>query len=910
MERFLSTLLPDGSLSPRGPSDPWHPGLPWTNAIPDGLLALAFFVIAFIGVSLARGREKPGIRLLWCGALFAGCCGLLHVTQVLLLWWPVYWLAGVVKLLAALSALAAAVALLVAAPAVRTLPTRGRWERTNRALRQTLFRMRQKDETIRQSREALQEAEERYGVLRQLFDSTVIHVDRKIVFANPAAARLLGASHPEELIGRNILDFAHPDYRAAVQHRMANADGGQTMPLMEQKIVRLDGQAIDIEATATPVTYKGKPAIQSIIRDITERKAQENRFRLLSEATHDVIWDADLTTHSLWWNDNYKKQFGYPEAEADAHLSWYSRMHPDDAARVARTMERAENDGHRQWRDEYRFRRADGEYADVLDRAYLIRDSTGKAIRAIGSMVDVTALKKTRAELALAEDRFRLVAKATNDFVYDWSMADDAMWWNEQFRDQFGYRDEDLQPGSTAWTDRIHPEDRSRVWDRMYEAFRERHTQTSFEYRFRKPDGTYAYILERGYIIYNAGGVPVRMVGSMADLSPLRRAQEELEEKAATLQQFNAELEESGAALRESLAKFQAVFDSNMIGIFFWNLGGAVVEANDEFLSATGYSRQDLESGRLNWAQLTPEEHRPADEKALEEVTRTGVYTPFEKEYFRRDGSRVPVIVGGALLEGYSNLGIGFLLNISERKQADRQLRHTLEELKKRNYELDTYVYKVSHDLRAPLASILGLINILKEEQDLGTIHHYIALMENRARKLDVFIQSILAHSRTNSTEVLVGPVCFDKIIRESFEDLRYLPRFDQVRLKVHQEGGDLLYSDALKVSILLKNFLSNAIKYSNPQVADSFVDFAIRTTPTEAVITIRDNGIGIEPQYVGRIFDMFFRGTEKSDGSGLGLYIVKQTIEKLGGSITVESQLGQGTTFRIVLPNLKDKVI
>jgi PAS domain S-box-containing protein len=176
-------------------------------------------------------------------------------------------------------------------------------------------------------------------------------------------------------------------------------------------------------------------------------------------------------------------------------------------------------------------------------------------------------------------------------------------------------------------------------------SFREGHTQTSFEYRFRKPDGTYAYILERGYILYNGRAVPVRMVGSMADLSPLRKAQEELEEKALALQQFNAELEESGAALRESLSKFQAVFDSNMIGIFFWNLSGAVIDANDEFLAATGYSRQDLESGRLNWAHLTPEDHRPADEKALAEIRRTGVNVPYEKEYFRKDGSRVPVIV-------------------------------------------------------------------------------------------------------------------------------------------------------------------------------------------------------------------------------------------------------------------------
>jgi PAS domain S-box-containing protein len=724
----------------------------------------------------------------------------------------------------------------------------------------------------------------------QLFDSTVIHVDRKIVFANPAAAKLFGAAHPGELVGKSILSFTHPDYREAVQNRLAGADGGQAMPLMEQKIVRLDGQVIDIEATAAPVTYEGKPAVQSILRDITERKRQENRFRLLTEATNDVIWDADLKTGCCGGTTITRSSLATPLPRPTPGCRGTAACTRKTPPGWPPPCSRPKTGGQRQWRAEYRFRRADGEYADVLDRAYIIHDSAGKAIRAIGSMVDVTALKKTRAELALAEERFRLVAKATNDFVYDWNMPDDAMWWNEQFRDQFGYREADLQPGSTAWTDRLHPDDRTRVWEGLHEAFREGHTQTSFEYRFRKPDGTYAYILERGYILYNGMGLPVRMVGSMADLSPLRKAQEELEEKASTLQQFNAELVESGAALRESLSKFQAVFDSNMIGIFFWNLGGAVMEANDEFLAATGYSRQDLESGRVNWAQLTPEDHRPADDKALAEIRRTGVNVPYEKEYFRKDGSRVPVIVGGALLEGYSNLGIGFLLNISERKKADQQLRHTLEELKKRNYELDTYVYKVSHDLRAPLASILGLINILKEERDLGTVLHYIALMENRAASWTC------SSSRSWPTPAPTAPrcrsalVCFDKIIRESFEDLRYLPRFEKVKLIVKQEGGEKFYSDELKVSIVLKNFLSNAIKYSNPRVDESFVDFSIRTTPTEATIVIHDNGIGIDPQYVDRIFDMFFRGTEKSDGSGLGLYIVKQTIEKLGGSIAVES--------------------
>jgi PAS domain-containing protein len=138
--------------------------------------------------------------------------------QAVAAWWPVYWLEGVLKGVTALAALTAVVALLVAAPAVRSLPTLRRWERTNRALRQ-------KDETIRQSQEALQEAQERYGVLMQLFDSTVIHVDRKIVFANPAAAKLFGAAHPVSWSARAFLNFTHPDYREAVENRLAGADG-------------------------------------------------------------------------------------------------------------------------------------------------------------------------------------------------------------------------------------------------------------------------------------------------------------------------------------------------------------------------------------------------------------------------------------------------------------------------------------------------------------------------------------------------------------------------------------------------------------------------------------------------------------------------------------------------------------
>jgi PAS domain S-box-containing protein len=189
------------------------------------------------------------------------------------------------------------------------------------------------------------------------------------------------------------------------------------------------------------------------------------------------------------------------------------------------------------------------------------------------------------------------------------------------------------------------------------------------------------------------------------------------------------------------------------------------------------------------------------------------------------------------------------------------ELHHALQELRLRNHELDNYVYKVSHDLRAPLASILGLVSLSKLDNDISTIKHYIALIENRVNKSDEFIKSVLNHSRILNAELNIQPIDFEKIIHSSIEELRYMTDVDQLHFSINIHDKDReFYNDEERLSIIFKNFISNAIKYRNPQAEKNYARFTISISQPEALILIEDNGVGIEASYLDKIFDMFFR--------------------------------------------------
>lgn len=226
--------------------------------------------------------------------------------------------------------------------------------------------------------------------------------------------------------------------------------------------------------------------------------------------------------------------------------------------------------------------------------------------------------------------------------------------------------------------------------------------------------------------------------------------------------------------------------------------------------------------------------------------------------------------------------------------------------LTKVNTELDRFVYSASHDLRSPLSSLLGLIHVARED-DQWDKQEYLNLMEKSVKRLDMFISDIIDFSRNARLEVVPEKIEFDSLIVEIFEDLRYVDNFEKIEQRVEVQGSQNFYADKKRLRIILTNLIANAIKHHIPESREKpFVSILIKQEGAGVKIRISDNGPGIKPMYLKDIFKMFFRATNRSAGSGLGLYIVQETVHKLAGEIEVESQEGEGTRFEVTLPTAK----
>jgi PAS domain S-box-containing protein len=249
----------------------------------------------------------------------------------------------------------------------------------------------------------------------------------------------------------------------------------------------------------------------------------------------------------------------------------------------------------------------------------------------------------------------------------------------------------------------------------------------------------------------------------------------------------------------------------------------------------------------------------------------------------------------------------GTTQDITADKLVEEKLQQKNEELEKLNQELDSFVYSVSHDLRAPMASVLGLISLVKDEIDTPAALMYLELMQKSIQKLDIFIRSVTDYSRNNRLEILPELIDFQSIVDDIIEGCRYMNGSEKIQTEVHITQGHSFYTDPNRLRIVLNNIISNAFKYYNPRQSQPYISIQIKVDLFNAQITIIDNGIGIDKQYIERVFEMFYRASQQSTGSGLGLYIVKQTVEKLQGKLHIASKLGEGTEFFIEIPNLKD---
>lgn len=225
--------------------------------------------------------------------------------------------------------------------------------------------------------------------------------------------------------------------------------------------------------------------------------------------------------------------------------------------------------------------------------------------------------------------------------------------------------------------------------------------------------------------------------------------------------------------------------------------------------------------------------------------------------------------------------------------------------LKKTNIELDRFVYSTSHDLKAPLASISGLLNLAKMEKEPVPefMHTYLDMMEERVQNLNLFIKDILDYSRNSRLGLTFDKVNISALVREVFETNKYLENATKVKLTSKVAPSLICKIDKNRIFRVLMNLISNAIKYSDLSKKNPSTQVSAIIKSNQLIIKVEDNGIGISEENKDKIFDMFYRGTELADGSGLGLYITQEMVHKMNGNLTFESQLGEGTTFILKFP-------
>jgi PAS domain S-box-containing protein len=379
------------------------------------------------------------------------------------------------------------------------------------------------------------------------------------------------------------------------------------------------------------------------------------------------------------------------------------------------------------------------------------------------------------------------------------------------------------------------------------------------------------------------------------------------------------------SALRESEKRFRAVVESNMIGVFFTDLDtGAVTGANDEFLRIIGRSRAELEHGDLNWRAITPPDALAHEDRERFTAPSGQHLAPYEKEYLRPDGSRVPVIVGGSFLDDDHNAVVAYVLDNTERKrmteelaQANAALLAYAERLKNSNRELEQFAFVASHDLQEPLRKIKMFGGRLEQQlarhpavADAEQAADDMRRMQNAVERMQAMIDGLLELSRVNTRSGAFAPTLLTPVVEEVVADLE---------ARVQASGGQVAVEELFTAEVdeqqirrLFQNLIGNALKFHKPGVAPIIeISAALTRAATSAGdestlwITVKDNGIGFDQKDAQRIFQPFQRlhGRSEYEGYGLGLSICQKIVERHSGRIEVRSQPGVGSEFCIILP-------
>jgi PAS domain S-box-containing protein len=654
-------------------------------------------------------------------------------------------------------------------------------------------------------------------------------------------------------------------------------------------------------------------------RNIIKLWKSNERFIAVTKATHDAVWDWDFKKNTIWWGAGFMNLFGYENEETDADF-WYNHIHPEDRERVISSIHSVIYQSGTNWSAEYRFKKADGYYAFILDRGYTIRDENGITIQMVGSMMDITAAKNAEHELKESEERFRSLANQAPMFIWLAGADTNVSYANKAMLDFFGLSSFMGITGQT-WRQWVHPADEAYVNEIFSYAF-ELKKPYELECRMKAANGEYRWLFYKGVPRLMENGQFSGFIGTAVDIHDRKQAE---------------------AGLQESEERLRIAVESTLLGTwdFYPITGDLIWSANCKKmfgLSADAHIDYDL------YLQAIHPEDREQVQQEIQKYLKAGDGVQFNIEYrtigIEDKKLRWLQFTGRAFFnhEGIAHRLIGMGMDITQQKQARETLEksaeilekmvlertHELQEanesLKKSNSELEQFAYVASHDLQEPLRKILIFSEQLQNSifsKLSGDEQLWLEKIRFSAKRMSVLIKDLLEYSRLiNKTEFTqFVPIDLNKVVHHILTDLE---------MAIQQKGAmiqvdDLPVIEAVEVQMnqLFYNILSNSLKFLSPDraplikvqasapSADELVKNELITDLEYCKIVFSDNGIGFNQEFAEQIFTVFQRlhTKDKYPGTGIGLALCRKVAENHNGIIYAEGMENEGAQFIIILP-------
>jgi PAS domain S-box-containing protein len=634
------------------------------------------------------------------------------------------------------------------------------------------------------------------------------------------------------------------------------------MPLKD-----VDGHVVQWFGTSTDLSQRFER--QQVLQESADR------YRLaIEEATDIAIWDIKLDDGGVHWNDPFAAAFGIPPNATDSWKWWVDQIHPDDRESTSQDLRAFMEGQELEWTGEYRFRRADGRWADLRDRAFFSRDESGKISRIVRALMDLSE-RKSAAELNV---QLAAMVETAEDAIVCKTLDGTVTSWNAGAQRLFGYTAEEMIGRPVLKL--LRPDQREEETQILLRLSRGQRVESFETVRVRK-DGSFVEVSVSISPIRDGHG---RIIGA----SKIARDITERKKREAEIRRAQAQLRDQAEIL-----ELAQVTVRDMEGrIVQWNLGAERLY---------GFSKEEV-LGRVS-QELFRTEFPQSPEQIEETLHRSGRWEG-ELVRYKQNGERLVVYTQWVLHRDPAGNPVRVLeidTDITERTRAQKALEI-------RSLDLQQFAYIASHDLKTPLRTISGFVELLQvnySSQLDARGADWVRRASEGAHRLETLIDNLLLYSRLDSRAEPFDPVDCRTVLTMALEGIEAL--ICETDAVVTSGELPTVLGDLTQLVQLFQNLVGNGIKYRG--AFRPRIHISAKRQKGEWLFSVTDNGIGIDPEHHERVFELFRRlHTQKAfPGDGIGLTLCRRIVGRHGGKIWLESELGKGSTFFFTISNEKE---